>query len=200
MELAEPKETLLRYLRVARESLLWKLDGLSDYDLRRPMTPTGTNLIGLVKHVASVESEYLGDCFGRPSGESLPWFANEAAPNADMWLTADESSDDIIALYERVAAHSDATVQALPLDAIGAVPWWPEERRSVTLHQILVHITTETHRHAGHADVVRELIDGSVGLRPDAPNTAPADDDFWPGYVAQVQQAADAAAGRPSTG
>lgn len=200
MELAEPKETLLRYLNVARESLLWKLDGLSDYDLRRPMTPTGTNLIGLVKHLASVESEYLGDCFGRPSGEDLPWFADDAAPNADMWLTANESCSDILALYHRVADHSKATIDSLGLDAIGTVPWWPEDRQQVTLHRILVHVTTETHRHAGHADIVRELIDGEVGMRSDALNMAPGDDDFWPPFLEQVQAAAEEVRDRPNGG
>jgi uncharacterized damage-inducible protein DinB len=198
MDHAEPKETLLRYLRVARESLLWKLDGLSEYDVRRPMTSSGSNLIGLVKHVASVESEYLGDCFGRPSGEDLPWFGDDAAPNADMWLTADEASDDIIALYRRVADHSDATVEALPLETVGSVPWWPEDRQQVTLHQILVHITTETHRHAGHADIIRELIDGSRGLREEALNTAPVGDDFWAPFYAEVEAAALAVQRRSS--
>lgn len=198
-DLSDPKETLLRYLRLARESLLWKLDGLSEYDLRRPLTPTGTNLIGVVKHVASVESEYLGDCFGRPSGEELPWFGDDAAPNADMWLTADESSSDIIDLYRRVGAHSDATVESLPLDAVGQVPWWPEDRRQVTLHQALVHITTETHRHAGQLDIVRELIDGSIGLRPSALNTAPSNDESWGPYVAQVEAAAVEAARRSAS-
>ena len=87
---SDPKADLHRYLRSAREALLWKLDGLSEYDSRRPLTPTGTNLLGLVKHVASVEAEYLGDCFGRPFGEPLPWFEEDAEANADMWATPEE--------------------------------------------------------------------------------------------------------------
>ena len=94
MAASDPKADLHRYLQIAREALLWKLDGLSEYDIRRPMVPTGTNLLGLVKHVASVELGYLGDTFGRPSGEPLPWFAEDAEPNADMWATADESRED----------------------------------------------------------------------------------------------------------
>src|SRR3984893_15276921 len=90
---SDPKADLRRYLQVGRDALLWKLDGLSDYDIRRPVTPTGTNLLGLIKHVASVELGYLGDTFGRPSGEPLPWLADGAEPNADMWATADESRD-----------------------------------------------------------------------------------------------------------
>src|SRR3954469_17035989 len=133
------KADLALYLQRGREDLLWKLDGASEFDARRPLTPTGTNLLGLVKHVASVEAGYLGDVFGRPSPESLPWFADAAEPNADMWATADEPADEITALYRRVWAHSDATVDALPLDATGTVSWWPAERREVTLHRILVH-------------------------------------------------------------
>ena len=166
----DPKDTLHGYLRAARASLLGKLDGLGEYDVRRPMTPTGTNLLGLVKHVASVEAAYLGDCFGRPSPEALPWFADDAAPNADMWATEHEPLAGIVALYRRVWAHSDATVEQLPLDAVGRVPWWPPGRDEVTLHRILVHLIAETNRHAGHADVVRELVDGSVGLRRDGGN------------------------------
>lgn len=187
--MTEPKHTLLRYLQVARESLLWKLEGLSEYDLRRPMTPTATNLLGIVKHTASVEAGYLGDCFGRPFPEEFPWFADDAEPNADMWVPADQSSRSIVDLYRRVWQHSDATVEALPLDAPGRVPWWGD-RGDVTLHQILVHITTETHRHAGHADIVRELIDGAVGFRESATNMPDVDEAWWTAYRERVEAAA----------
>ena len=119
-----PKDTLQRYLQRGREALLTKLDGVSEYDARRPLVPTGTNLLGIVKHVASVESGYLGEVFGRPFPEPLPWFEEGAEPNADMWATAEESRDGIIELYRRVWAHSDATIAALGLDARGSVPWW----------------------------------------------------------------------------
>ncbi len=162
---SDPKAELGRYLQIARDALLWKLDGLGEYDIRRPMVPTGTNLLGLVKHVASVEAGYLGDTFGRPFGEQFPWFADDAEPNADMWATADESREQIVGLYHRVWEHSDETVAALELDAIGHVPWWPDEHSEVTLHRILLHMIAETDRHAGQADIVRELIDGAAGLR-----------------------------------
>ena len=97
---------------------MWKLDGLSEYDVRRPLVPTGTNLLGLVKHLASVELEYFGDCFGRPHGEELPWFDEGAEANADMWATADETRDEIVALYRRAWTHADATIAALDLDAM----------------------------------------------------------------------------------
>jgi uncharacterized damage-inducible protein DinB len=190
------KSDLHRYLQIARDALLWKLDGLSEYDIRRPMVPTGTNLLGLLKHVASVEAGYLGDTFGRPFDEPLPWFEEDAEPNADMWATVDESREQMVDLYHRVWANSDATIEALPLDSVGQVPWWPEERRSVTLHRILIHMIAETDRHAGQADIVRELIDGTVGLRQDNDNMAPVDEVWWSSYRDRLERAARDAAGR----
>ena len=187
---SEPKADLHRYLQAGREALLWKLDGLSEYDVRRPVVPTGTNLLGLVKHVASVEAGYFGDTFGRPFDEPLPWFEDGAEPNADMWATAEESRAQIVGLYRRTWAHSDATIEALALDAEGHVPWWPDDRRRVTLHRILVHMIAETDRHAGHADIVRELIDGSAGLRHDNENMAPGDQRWWQSYRSRLEQAA----------
>lgn len=183
-------EELRHYLQTARDALVWKLDGLSEYDVRRPMTPTGTNLLGLVKHVASVEAGYLGDTFGRPWGEPMPWLAEDAEPNDDMWAAADETREGIIGFYRRVWAHSDATIEALPLDAIGRVPWWPEERNTVTLHRILIHMIAETDRHTGHADIVRELIDGTAGLRADNDNLAPGDQTWWENYRDRLERTA----------
>jgi uncharacterized damage-inducible protein DinB len=184
------KADLQRYLQSARDALLWKLEGLSDYDLRRPLTPTGTNLLGLVKHVASVELGYLGDVFDRPSGESLPWLDDDTEPNADMWVTAEQSTADIVDLYHRAWVHDDATIDGLPLGAQGRVPWWPPERTAVTLHQILVHVIAETQRHAGHADIVRELIDGAAGLREGSDGLAPGDDGWWQDYRRRLEDAA----------
>lgn len=187
---SRPKADLHRYLQAGREALLWKLDGLSEYDIRRPMVPTGTNLLGLVKHVASCEVGYFGDTFGRPFDEPLPWLEDGSEPNADMWATADESRAQIVELYHRAWAHSDATIGALGLDAVGQVPWWPNDRREVTLHRILVHMIAETDRHAGHADIVRELIDGSAGLREGNDNLAPGDQGWWQRYRSRLEQAA----------
>jgi uncharacterized damage-inducible protein DinB len=187
---SDPKTDLHRYLQVAREALLWKLNGLSDYDVRRPMVPTGTNLLGLVKHVASVEAGYLGGTFDRPFQEPLPWYEDGAEANADMWATAEESREQIVGLYRRVWAHSDATIEALPLDAIGHVPWWPPDHGEVTLHRILAHMIAETHRHAGHADIVRELIDGAVGLREGNDNMARGDWAWWENYRDRLERVA----------
>ena len=186
----EPKAMLCRYLQQAREALLWKLDGLSEYDIRRPLTPTGTNLLGLVKHVASLEFGYFGETFGRRSDEPMPWLDDDAEPNADLWVPAHQSQEEVVTLYHRAWAHADATIDALPLDAVGHVPWWSAERREVTLQHILVHMIAETHRHAGHADVVRELIDGTVGLRADNSNLADGDTGWWVAYRARLEESA----------
>jgi len=191
----DPKADLQRYLQAARDALLWKLDGLTEYDIRRPMTQTGTNLLGLIKHVASVELGYFGEAFGRPFPEPMPWYDEGAEPNADMWATAEETRDQIVGFYHRAWAHADATVEALPLDATGLVRWWPEDRRNATLHRILVHVIAETNRHCGHADIVRELIDGSVGLRKDNANLPAEDHAWWQSYRNRLEQAAHKAAG-----
>ncbi|MEK6342683.1 MAG: DinB family protein, partial [Curtobacterium sp.] len=150
------KETLHRYLRKHRAALLAKVDGLAERQARWPLTPTGTNLLGLVKHVAGVQAGYLGEVFGRPLPDAPAWL--DSWEGDDMYATPDETMADVIAFHHRSAAHADATVAALDLDARGTVPWWPEDRREVTLHQVLVHLGYEVARHAGHADIVREML------------------------------------------
>ncbi|MEU4426081.1 DinB family protein [Actinoplanes sp. NPDC024001] len=189
---SDPKADLHHYLRSAREALLWKLDGLTEYDLRRPLTPTGTNLLGLVKHVALVEAGYLGETFGRPLADPLPGLEDDAEPNADLWATAEESREQIVDFYRRVWRHDDTTIETLTLDATGQVPWWPQQSRTVTLHRVLVHVIAETNRHAGHADIVRELIDGAAGLRADNDNLAPGDQAWWRDYRDRLQRTAEA--------
>jgi uncharacterized damage-inducible protein DinB len=187
------KAHLHTYLQGARETLLWKLEGLSEYDIRRPLTPTGTNLLGLVKHSATYELEYFGTVFGRPHGVPLAWLGDAAEPNADMWATPAESRANIVALYRRAWQHADETITALPLDATGRVPWWGDNG-AVTLQHILVHMTAETQRHAGHADIVRELIDGAAGLLKDMDNMPPGDQEWWRGYRDRLEEAAQEAA------
>jgi len=186
----DPKDELLRYLRRGRDALVAKTDGLSPYDAHRPMTPTGTNLLGLLKHVAYVQAAYFGAVFGRPFPEAVPWDVEGGAADDDMWATPEESRDDIVDLLRRSSVHADATIEALPLDAVGEVPWWPPERRSATLHLLLVHMVAEVHRHAGHADIVRELIDGLAGLRQPGENLPDRDAEAWSAYREKIEAAA----------
>ena len=187
----EAKATLHRYLRLGSDALLWKLDGLGEYDARRPLTPTGTNLLGLLTHLAWVEAGYFGETFGRPFAEAAPTYVDDVLE--DMWVPAQVSRAEVLALHARATAHADATIAALPLDAVGRVPWWRPESAEVSLHRVLVHVATENHRHAGHADLVRELVDGATGLRPGATNI-PDEVTDWPAHVARVERAAREAA------
>jgi uncharacterized damage-inducible protein DinB len=190
----DPKRIIHRYLDNQRKALLAKLDGVSERDVRWPMTRTGTNLLGLVKHVASIELGYFGEVFDRPSNVPLPWLDEGAETNADMWATAEEPREDIVALYQQAAVHADATIEALTLDSPGRVPWWPAERQQVTLQQIMVHVTAEIARHAGHADIIRELIDGAAGDNDG--NVPDQTAQEWASYRLRLEKAAAEAAQR----
>ncbi|MER5740516.1 MULTISPECIES: DinB family protein [unclassified Streptomyces] len=184
------KETLHGRLRRDREALLWKLDGLSEYDTRRPLTATGTNLLGLVKHVATVEARYFGEVFDRPSPEPLTRWQD--ADGGDQWADENETRDQIVGFYRRTWEHADATIDGLPLDAPGHVPWWPEPHSRTNLFAVLVHVLGETVRHAGHADILREGLDGRTGLR--AEHEGRIDEEARAAHRAKIERAARAAA------
>ena len=185
MTITSPKADLLDYLQGARSAMVWKLDGLSEYDVRRPLTPTGTNLLGLIKHLARGEFGYFGETFGRPNDAVPKWPGDEQSWEA--WVLPTESRESIVGLYRQAWVHADATIEALPLDAVGRVPWW-DDGGEVTLHQVLVHMTAETQRHAGHADIIRELIDGTVGLLPGAANVPSSDSATWAAHRDMVER------------
>lgn len=176
------------YLQRARTAMLSRLDGLGEFDIRRPMTPTGTNLLGLVKHLTGVELSYLGSCVGRPSEIRLPWVEDGSIwESADMWATAAESSAELIELYRAAWRHSDESIRELGLDAPGHVSWWPDNRRDTTFGTLLTRVTAETAQHAGHADILRELIDGRAGND----HNAIGDSAWWSNYLGRIQEAAD---------
>lgn len=180
------KQYLHKGLRRHREALLWKLDGLSEYDIRRPLTATGTNLLGLVKHVGTVEARYFGEVFDRPSPEPLlRWQDHDGS---DLWATEDETGEQIIDFYRRTWEHSDATINELALDAPGHVPWWPEPYPNTNLFAIMVHVVGESLRHTGHADILREGLDGRTGMR--AEYETPIDEEARAAYRAKIEQAA----------
>lgn len=157
-------QDLQRYLQESRESVLSTLDGLSEYDARRPLVPSGTNLLGLVKHLVGIEFGYLGDCAGRPAPVSLPWNEDGSVwENGDMWAKPTETREYLVGLYRTAWQHSDESIAQLPLDAPASVGWWPQERRTTTFGHLLVRVVAETSHHAGHCDIVRELIDGHSG-------------------------------------
>lgn len=184
------KAHLHDHLRWVREALVWKLDGLGEYDIRRPWTATGTNLLGLVKHNAISDSRYFGEVFDRPFPEPLPRWTDAAGLEHERWASEHETRDEIVALYRRVWAHVDATIETLAIDALGYVPWWDEE---VMLFNIMVHRLSDTTRHAGHADILREQLDGAVGVDAKAAPLHGRDSSYWTAHRATIEQAAKAA-------
>ncbi|TWD83906.1 uncharacterized protein DUF664 [Kribbella amoyensis] len=181
------KAELHQKLRESRAAILANLDGLGEYDLRRPLVPSGTNLLGLVKHLAGLEYSYLGGCLGRSAGEKLAWVEDGSIwDGADMWPLPSESSEYLIGLYRRACEHADRTIDELDLDAPAEVAHWPEGARSTTLAVLLIRMVGETAHHAGHLDIVRELIDGKGGADSDA-----LDDEGWRTFHDQIQAAAD---------
>jgi uncharacterized damage-inducible protein DinB len=190
-ETRDTRSALQHYLQSSREALLWKVADLDERTLRLPRTPTGTNLIGIVKHMANVEIGYFGDTFGRrwpTPDEQVTEALFEADPQADWYATATETCDGIVDLYRRVWTFADATIEELPLDSVGRVPWWHPDRNRVTLERVIIHVLTELARHAGHADILREQVDGAAGLRADV--TSLPDED-WPAYVAKLTRLAE---------
>src|SRR5688500_3160332 len=101
--------------------------------------PSGTNLLGLVKHLAGIEVTYLGDCVGRPAPFTMPWVDDGSIwDSADMWATADQSRDYILGLYRAAWVHSDDAIAELSLDAPASVAWWSESQRATTFGHLLV--------------------------------------------------------------
>ncbi len=174
------KDHLATYLNNSREALLWKAQGLSDREATRPLVPTGTNILGLLQHLAFVEYGYFVQCLGFTVRDD--YYARlEADPDisADMWVSAEVPCAEVPAFYRRAIEAANRNIAALSLDAPATVPWWSEDRRHTTLGRLMLHMNVETARHAGHADIVRELIDGYTGMRRDNDNMPPHDGPAW---------------------
>ena len=182
------KSELLSVLHGGRATMLAKLDGLSEYDRRRPATPTGTNLLGLVKHLAGPEYGYIGTSFGRAPAEPPSWFRDDPYAEIDMWATTDESSAYITAVYQQACAHADTTLAEFSLDTPGHVAHWPDGQRETALGVLLIRMVAETAQHAGHADIIREQLDGRIGADE---ATVDADAAFWRARRTKVQEAAN---------
>lgn len=155
------KRHLHQCLRWARDEVLPKLDGLDEYAVRRPMTPTGVNLLGLVKHLAFYEASYFGVVFDRPFPDPIPTVDEDFRNDDLMLVPLDETREQIVEGYRRACRHADSTIESLPLDAPGRVPWWGD--RDVPLFNVVAHMLGETRQHLGHMDLIREQLDGRVG-------------------------------------
>lgn len=185
------EEELLHTLLIdARDALVWKVEGLSEADRRRPMTPTGTNLIGMVKHMTWIEGWYLCEFFGRERPR-LEWeweLDAEWGHHSHLYAKPEETSDDLIAAYRATSAAADAAIEELGLDAVGA--HWSGD--AVSMRSMVLTVLVDTSRHAGHSDILRELIDGSTGNR-DAPSGfyGGADEEYRTAYLARVRGETD---------
>ncbi|HEV2639573.1 MAG TPA: DinB family protein [Actinocrinis sp.] len=182
------KEYLHETLQWSREALLSKLDGLSEYDVRRPLTVTGTNLLGLVKHLTRTEVMYFGDIFDRPVPELVPWRVEGAEDGIDMWASEQETRAEIIDRYRLSWEHSAATIDATAIDAPVHVPWWPSP--DAKLFNVLVHVLNEIARHTGHADILREQIDGVIGVAEQSSIQDRRGAAYWEERRAKIEQAA----------
>ncbi|WP_166376063.1 DinB family protein [Aeromicrobium phragmitis] len=184
------RSILTRYLDRAHRSVLDAVDGVSEYDLRRPLTPTGTNLLGLLKHLATVEHGYLVQLPGRSSDADavITWNDDESmAANAEMWVERSMSSSEVIDLFTAVGAASRSTLEELPLDTPVTVPWWRADNRDTTLGLLAVHVVAETAQHAGHLEILREQLDGRTATAGDDDR----DEEWWNGYVAKIAAEAE---------
>ncbi len=150
------KESLKVSLDRHRDAVLWKLEGLGDEQLRQPLVPSGTSLLGLAKHLAAVEYGWFCDTFGRPT-EPLPF--DDDDPDADLRVRPEETTEDVLAFYGRARVAADRVIDELDVEDTGTA-WFGE---TVTMRWVLIHMVEETARHAGHVDILRELIDGTAG-------------------------------------
>jgi len=179
---------LRQYLQQGRDAMMRALEGLDEFDARRPLTPSGTNILGLVKHLVGVERSYLGECVGRPPEFTLPWEEDGSVwDGADMWVRAEEPRSYIVDLYHQSWRSSDASIDALPLDTEAYVHWWKEGTRRPSFGSLLIRVVAETAQHAGHAEILREGLDGQGGRDTDSFG----DDATWTAYVARIHTAAD---------
>ena len=150
------KQILSAFLDQQRDVVLWKLDGLTDDQLRQPVTPGGLYLLGLVKHLAGVEYYWLCDIFGRPAEQ---W---SLAVSDDVQIEPGDTTDSVLGDYTRARAASDQAISEVHLDTT-ATTWLGD---TVSFRWAILHVIEETARHAGHADFIREHIDNTTGYLP----------------------------------
>jgi uncharacterized damage-inducible protein DinB len=146
------RDVLLRYLAKHRRLVVAALDGLTDEQVRRPMVPSGTNLLGLVHHLTGVERHWF----------ELVFLGAAIVPDMSMSAPASTPIDEVIAGYRAACARSDEIVRGCTdLSTLAAIPN-PGEDEVDSLRLIIAHMVEETAQHTGQADIIRELIDGRV--------------------------------------
>ncbi|MGO4297442.1 DinB family protein [Glutamicibacter sp. MCAF14] len=182
---------LREYLNDAREAVLWKCEGLDDAQARTPMSSTGTHVMGLLLHLAVNEAGYFIACLGRKIQDPvIRSIIDSEDEQADFLPPPGMSLDDAISLYKETIAAADGVLDELELDSPAVVPWWNKHRHT-TVQRLLVHMIAESHRHAGHLDIVREQLDGFIGLRPSAPNLPELTPGQWEQQRLKLKSLAD---------
>ena len=146
---------LSAFLDFYRSVMIRKVEGVDDLKLRWSPVPTGTSLGGLIKHLAYVERQWFQETWAGRDVE-YPW--GEDDPDAEFRVGPDDTKDGLIEFYRQECAVSREIAAAVsPDDTV------PTEEGALSMRWILVHMIEETARHCGHADIIREMIDGSVG-------------------------------------
>ena len=152
---APPLEMVSAFLDYLRATMLWKLEGLSEEEATRRDEPSGLSLLGMVKHLAYVERSWFQRVFAGKEVD-FPW--TEADPDADWRVEPGETIASVVAFYEAECAVARGIVAGRGWDELAADPG-----RQKSLGWILTHMVEETARHCGHADLLREAIDGATG-------------------------------------
>lgn len=155
------KDTLLAMLDNNRAILAWKVEGLTREQAARPVVASGTSLLGLMKHLAYVERWWFDDFF---SGNDIEYPWSEADSDAEFRIEDGETVDGVVALYEEAVARSNEITADSHLDELSARE---RDGERFALRWIVAHMIEETARHAGHADLARELIDETTGYYPE---------------------------------
>ncbi|MDQ3693860.1 MAG: DinB family protein [Chloroflexota bacterium] len=154
---AGERELACSFLDWQRATLLCKLEGLPDAELRRRHQPSGLSLLWLVKHLALVERSWFQVTFA----SEIAYTPDRQAYWAQEAIGPDDSAATVIAFYQAEVERSRAIVAAAP--SFDDPAQQPSHGRDVTLRWIILHMIEETARHNGHADLLREAIDGQVG-------------------------------------
>ncbi|WP_101832362.1 DinB family protein [Frankia canadensis] len=158
---AGEREILEAFLDFHRDVVVHKARGVGDADARRRLLPSRTTLAGLLRHLTVVEQTWFHPLAAAPAPQTAPAGNAAAAEEDTSWDIAEATTlDSLLADYDDACAHSREASAAFALDDVLSHP----EIGQVSLRWIYVHVIEETARHAGHADVIRELTDGAVGV------------------------------------
>ncbi len=174
------KETLVARLHNSRAVMEWKLAGVSEEDARRRVVPSGTSLAGLVSHLTTAELWWFGDVMAAGDyqleeplrswreGIKAQWAAGDR--DAEFTVPETDTLDDVFRRYEMAVALAEGVADRLDLDHVADVSgnerWW-EGSEAPSLRWVLIHMIDETARHAGHADIAREIVDGVTAYMPE---------------------------------